>query len=261
MRSISKGRKLLQKKKSKMISISNFFSILFLCHITAIYGQYNPGNSNTGVEAGIKTPQNTDLAPPHSGPSSPSGPTSPPFFPAPADQMPANPQALTDKATACKPPSITSMKAVVVINPDAGNVTGKLTFTQADANSPVLISGRLEKLLPAGKHGFHVHQFGNLTGGCVSAGAHFNPNNATHAGPDDTVRHVGDLGNVVADADGNADISITDHVISLTGPCSIVGRAMVVHLKTDDLGKGGDAESLKTGNADGRVGCGVIGWA
>lgn len=43
-------------------------------------------------------------------------------------------------------------------------------------------------------------------------------------------RHVGDLGNVTAGADNVAKIDITDKVITLTGPFSIIGRTMVVRV-------------------------------
>lgn len=33
-------------------------------------------------------------------------------------------------------------------------------------------------------------------------GAHFNPNNMTHGAPGDEIRHAGDLGNIIANADG-----------------------------------------------------------
>lgn len=73
------------------------------------------------------------------------------------------------------------------------------------------------------------------------------------------MRHVGDLGNVVADDSGRAENKVSDSVISLTGMRSIIGRAVVVHERVDDLGQGGHLDSKKTGNAGGRVACGVIG--
>ena len=73
------------------------------------------------------------------------------------------------------------------------------------------------------------------------------------------MRHVGDLGNVEAGADGRAVAQIEDHLIKIYGEDRVIGRSCVVHAKEDDLGKGGDEESKKTGNAGARLACGEIG--
>jgi len=88
-----------------------------------------------------------------------------------------------------------------------------------------------------------------------------NPFNKTHGAPSDGERHVGDLGNFKTDGQGNANGSITDQQIKLIGPESVLGRTIVVHAGTDDLGKGGHEQSKTTGNAGGRTACGVIGIA
>lgn len=115
--------------------------------------------------------------------------------------------------------------------------------------------------LGKGLHGFHIHEFGDNTNGCISAGAHYNPYSKDHGAPGSDVRHVGDLGNVEAAGDGVAKVNITDKVISLEGERSIVGRTLVVHADPDDLGNGGHELSKTTGNAGARVACGVIGIA
>lgn len=102
-----------------------------------------------------------------------------------------------------------------------------------------------------------------------------NPHGKSHGGPSDENRHVGDLGNIETDAQGNSKGTVTDKLIKLIGPESIIGvrspmheaasllltphqRTVVVHAGTDDLGKGGNEESLKTGNAGPRPACGMI---
>ncbi|XP_046744337.1 superoxide dismutase [Cu-Zn]-like [Diprion similis] len=150
--------------------------------------------------------------------------------------------------------------AVVHLTPhniDKGNVTGELKLTQNSSDSPVTITGTIYGL-PDGLHGFHVHQAGDLSNGCVSALGHFNPDKLDHGAPEDSVRHVGDLGNIDS-RNGVATVEISDSVISLSGRNSIIGRSIVVHAGEDDLGKGNHSLSLKTGNAGDRAACGVIG--
>jgi len=149
-------------------------------------------------------------------------------------------------------------KAVAVLT-GPSNVTGTVRFFQPDPRGPVTVEGNLKGLDANALRGFHVHQTGDLTNGCLSAGAHHNPFNTNHGGPNDRVRHAGDLGNIRSDGNGEAIFTITDFHLSLNGPRSILGRSVVVHAGTDDLGKGGNPESLKTGNAGARSACGVIG--
>ena len=85
-----------------------------------------------------------------------------------------------------------------------------------------------------------------------------NPFNKNHGGKYSKERHVGDLGNIEADTSGTAKVEIIAKRVDLIGDRSVVGRAIVVHADEDDLGKGGDEESLKTGNAGDRLACGVI---
>ena len=51
-----------------------------------------------------------------------------------------------------------------------------------------------------------------------------------------TPRHVGDLGNIVSDIFGIADVNLTDSIVKLSGDYSVINRSFVVHLFEDDLG-------------------------
>nr|WDE17993.1 chloroplast copper/zinc-superoxide dismutase 10 [Litchi chinensis] len=161
-------------------------------------------------------------------------------------------------AVASKPLTVVAAvkKAVAVLKGNS-NVEGVATLTQEN-DGPTTVNVRITGLTP-GPHGFHLHEYGDTTNGCMSTGAHFNPNNLTHGAPEDEVRHAGDLGNVVANADGVAEVTIVDNQIPLSGPNTVIGRALVVHELEDDLGKGGHELSLSTGNAGGRLACGVVG--
>ncbi|RPB05283.1 Cu,Zn superoxide dismutase SOD1 [Choiromyces venosus 120613-1] len=150
------------------------------------------------------------------------------------------------------------VKAVAVVRGDS-TVSGTVTFVQENENSPTTITYKITGNDPNAQRGMHIHEFGDNTNGCTSAGAHFNPFGKNHGAPSDEERHVGDLGNIQTDAQGNAEGSVADSLIKLIGPQSIVGRTIVVHAGTDDLGMGDSPESKKTGNAGPRPACGVIG--
>ena len=110
--------------------------------------------------------------------------------------------------------------------------------------------------LSPGKHGFHMHEFGDCSSpDGTSAGGHYNPLSESHGGPEADHRHVGDLGNLVADKDGKAHYDRIDSHLKLTGPHSIIGLGVIVHAGEDDFA------SQPTGAAGGRVACGVIGIA
>ena len=143
----------------------------------------------------------------------------------------------------------------VLKNPEEG-IEGVVKFIETSQVTKII--AEIKGLKP-GKHGFHVHEFGNLTQGCKTAGGHYNPFAKNHGGPAEEERHVGDLGNIVAGEDGVGYFELEDKQIRLSGDYSIVGRSVVVHADEDDLGKGGFEDSLTTGHAGARVVCGVIG--
>ncbi|HHL72299.1 MAG TPA: superoxide dismutase family protein [Bacteroidetes bacterium] len=144
--------------------------------------------------------------------------------------------------------------AIVVLNATEGNtVSGVVEFRQTEGG--VRVSGEINGL-PAGEHGFHVHQYGDCSGSDgKTAGGHFNPEGMEHGGPAAEKRHIGDLGNITADEAGIAKIDFVDKKLSLNGPNSIIGRGVIVHEKADDM------TSQPTGAAGARLACGVIGIA
>jgi Cu-Zn family superoxide dismutase len=144
-------------------------------------------------------------------------------------------------------------KAVAVLTPTKDSkVKGVITFTQE--GDAVHVTGKIEGLTP-GEHGFHVHEFGDLSSNDgMATGGHFDSAKHKHGAEDADERHTGDLGNIKAGEDGVATIDKTDKVIKLSGANSIVGHGLIVHAKPDDY-------SQPTGNAGGRVAQGVIGVA
>ena len=145
-------------------------------------------------------------------------------------------------------------KAVVKLHPTEGNTAnGLVWFTKVVGG--VKVEGHIEGL-PAGTHGFHIHQFGDCSAGNgKSAGGHFNPDGNEHGSPMAAVRHTGDLGNIIADSTGSANFSFVDEIISFSGKRSILSRGVIIHEVADDF------SSQPTGAAGSRLACGVVGIA
>jgi Cu-Zn family superoxide dismutase len=155
-----------------------------------------------------------------------------------------------------------SDKGTIAIAVFTENVKGYVKFREEIANNRIKIELNLTGLPPNSKHGFHVHEAGDLTDKCMSMCAHFNPYEKTHGCPGMKNRHVGDLGNIQSNNKGEVKYVIYDDVIKLRGTkANIIGRGLIIHEDEDDCGNGGNPESLKTGNAGKRIACGVIGYA
>lgn len=150
--------------------------------------------------------------------------------------------------------------AIAVFNDN--NIKGVVRFTEDLETNQVRIDLSINGLNPNSLHGFHIHQAGDLSDKCTSMCAHFNPYNKNHGCPGMKERHVGDLGNLRTNSKGQAVSSFYDPLIRLRGTKSnIIGRGLIIHADEDDCGKGGNAESLKTGNSGKRIACAVIGYA
>lgn len=157
--------------------------------------------------------------------------------------------------------------AIACFKPDSKNkISGTIKFTQ-EINQ-VKIDINLSGLYKNHKHGFHIHESGDLTDNCTSMCAHFNPHKKNHGCPEKEERHVGDLGNLLSDCNGNANYIIYDNLIKLYGnEENIIGRGVIIHKDTDDCGEYSGCDennkklSLITGNAGDRIACAIIGYS
>lgn len=182
-------------------------------------------------------------------------------------------------------------EAVATISVNNNGITGNVLFKQSSSSSKKLKITYEIYGLTDGKHGFHIHEYGDLTDGCKSACSHFKPTknsirradlyssgsmtdkdrNSSPKGANLNLKrlnpfgknhgnHAGDLGNVIS-KNGISKGVIYSKILSIdfSDPTCIVGRMIIVHKDEDDLGLGDNEESLITGNAGERVACGVIG--
>lgn len=135
------------------------------------------------------------------------------------------------------------------------NVSGMVRFEEVMEGGVPAVRVTIDAAgVPAGTHGFHVHEKGDCSApDAATAGGHFNPANAPHGAPGAAPHHAGDFGNVAASADGKVKVTYVMPGVTLgSGSSSITGKAVILHANPDDL------KTQPTGNAGGRIACGVI---
>jgi Cu-Zn family superoxide dismutase len=170
----------------------------------------------------------------------------------PPAEAPATASAPPAAGAAPATPVASATPVVVAIASKSGStLTGTATFTEVDGGVKVNV---VAAGAPPGKVATHVHETGDCSApDAKSAGGHFNPEHHSHALPPSGERHLGDLGNIDVGPDGKGSLEIVVKGANLKAgdPDSFLGRAIIVHEKLDDGGQ-------PTGNAGGRIGCGVI---
>jgi Cu-Zn family superoxide dismutase len=138
------------------------------------------------------------------------------------------------------------------------NAEGKDVGSAALTQTPAGVLIRLSvKGLPAGEHAFHVHGVGKCEPPFTSAGGHFNPGNKKHGILAADGHHAGDLPNLHIPASGELTIEVMNAAVTLEKgkPNSLFGAqgtALIIHAGKDDY------KSDPTGEAGGRIACGVI---
>jgi Cu-Zn family superoxide dismutase len=194
--------------------------------------------------------------------------------------VPGSPQTATadPRSNASVQPSVPGTPAAPVVPPSSARVSGASPGVASggmaradlepvgssmargvvefapDASGMMAIHVQVSGLEP-GEHGFHVHELGDCSAlDGSSAGDHLAPEKDMHGAPDSAhdAHHAGDLGNVTADATGNAELTIRDDELALEGDHGVVGRAVVVHVDPDDL------MTQPSGNTGNPAACGVV---
>jgi len=145
--------------------------------------------------------------------------------------------------------------AIATMEPASGsNVSGEVNFTERE-NGKVRIEVEVENLSP-GEHAVHLHENGDCSAAdASSAGGHWNPTMKPHGKRGDgTAFHKGDIDNMKVGDDGKGKLTMTIEGWSIGGPDStnIIGKSVIIHEKADDF------TSQPSGNAGGRISCGVI---
>jgi len=142
---------------------------------------------------------------------------------------------------------------VPMASKSGSSVTGSISFVQE--GSQVKMIANLTGLEP-GVHAIHLHENGDCSAmDATSAGGHWNPGSNEHGDWAEGMHHMGDIGNLEANADGNVSYTFSTDKWCLDCDDStknIMGKGVIVHAKADDF------TSQPSGAAGARVACGVI---
>ena len=135
----------------------------------------------------------------------------------------------------------------------ASRLKGQVKFTEE--KDGVMVLAEVWNA-PPGEHGIHIHDKGSCDDKGNAAGGHYNPSGNPHGyAPKDFPFHAhpGDMGNITVDVDGHgtAKLHMPELGLAARSRYDILGRAVILHEKQDDF-------SQPTGNAGGRIACGVI---
>lgn len=134
------------------------------------------------------------------------------------------------------------MKAITVFDPIINNnIGGQIIFEQEDIK--VKIDINLHGFEPNHTYAIHIHEYGDMSDGCKSLGAHFNPMNMNHGSEQISKDcHSGDLmNNISSDSNGDVKVQYTTSNISIKSGSKkcIIGRSVVIHDYPDDMGQKG----------------------
>lgn len=167
----------------------------------------------------------------------------------PAPETPASAKVELPEATAGS-----TSRANALLSPKSGNTTlrGQADFTQTPDGVRLTLK---VKGVPSGEHGAHIHEKGDCSDPeAKNAGIHWNPAGHKHGAPPPGASHLGDLGNIQVDAEGNGQLELItrDWSIGSGAADDVVGKSIVIHADVDDLA------TDPAGNSGARIGCGVI---
>ncbi|WP_438962007.1 superoxide dismutase family protein [Nonlabens sp.] len=145
-------------------------------------------------------------------------------------------------------------EVVVAMGSKSGsNVTGTIVLTQ-DKKEVVMVASFSG--FTTGEHAIHIHENGDCSSDDgKSAGGHWNPTTEDHGKWGNHDHHMGDIGNLVADEEGNASLTFSTEKWCIgcdDETKNVMGKSFIVHAKADDF------ESQPSGAAGAREACGVI---